>query len=395
MRDRLTSWPRLYYSYSFPQELPITQERRYPAPFIAVSNRSEAGQAPIEIAPKRRSTEAKRRTTLPDDLLTRSDEEAARRLTLKAVAAARAAERRLDDLSDPEALHDFRVSIRRLRSLLRAYKPQLDSAVRSKDRRKLRALQRATGGGREAEVALEWLTKQQGTLAPEHLAGLNWLSATLMARRRECANSLDGEVRGAFRRFADKLEERLAIMKSEQNLLDERAHVSFARTLANLMENHATDLLVQLSQIARMDDAEQLHEARIKGKRLRYLLEPVRSYVNEAQPVVKQTKRLQDALGDLNDVHVLMDEIDRAFEESLRQKAGRIRASLGQGDVERARREASMIEWTGLVELYDRLQNDRRTLIAKIRDKWLDGDLDSLVQRTRDLAHDLRAQDAQ
>jgi CHAD domain-containing protein len=216
-----------------------------------------------------------------------------------------------------------------------------------------------------------------------------------MARRRECANSLDGEVRGAFRRFADKLEERLAIMKSEQNLLDERAHVSFARTLANLMENHATDLLVQLSQIARMDDAEQLHEARIKGKRLRYLLEPVRSYVNEAQPVVKQTKRLQDVLGDLNDVHVLMDEIDRAFEESLRQKAGRIRASLGQGDVERARREASMIEWTGLVELYDRLQNDRRTLIAKIRDKWLDGDLDSLVQRTRDLAHDLRAQDAQ
>jgi len=123
--------------------------------------------------------EPKRRSTLPDDLLFRSDEEAARRLALKCVAAARTAERRLDDPSDREALHDFRVSIRRLRSLLRAYRPQLDAAVRPKDRKRLRAIQQATGGGREAEVALEWLTKQHGDLAPEHLAGLNWLSAIL------------------------------------------------------------------------------------------------------------------------------------------------------------------------------------------------------------------------
>ena len=150
---------------------------------IAVSNRTQARQAPLEIAPTPAPKKPPRRTTLPDDLLDRSDEEAARRLALKAVAAARAAERRLDDRSDPEALHDFRVAVRRLRSLLRAYKPQLESAVRQKDRRRLRDIQRATGGGREAEVALEWLTKQQRDLAPEHLAGLNWLSAKLLASK--------------------------------------------------------------------------------------------------------------------------------------------------------------------------------------------------------------------
>jgi CHAD domain-containing protein len=332
---------------------------------------------------------------LPDDLLDRSDEEAARRLALKGVAAARAAERRLDDRSDPEALHDFRVTIRRLRSILRAYKPQLESAVRQKDRRRLRDIQRATGGGREAEVALEWLTKQQADLAPEHLAGLNWLSAKLMARRRECEHALDGALRTDFRKLADRLEGKLAIMKSEQNLLAERPHTSFSRTLANLTEAHATDLLVQLSTIARMDDSEQLHEARIMGKRLRYLLEPVRAYVDEAQSIVKRAKRLQDVLGDLNDVHVLMDEIDRAFEDSLSQKAGRIKSSLHQGDIERARRDATMLEWSGLVELYSRLEAERRMLIAKLRDKWLDGELDSLVNRSRDLAHDLRARGSQ
>jgi CHAD domain-containing protein len=343
------------------------------------------------VVPKR--SDRKRRNALPDDLLMRSDEEAARRLALKSLSAARAAERRLDDRSDPEALHDFRVAIRRLRSILRAYKPQLEKAVRKKDRARLREIQRATGGGREADVALEWLTKQQKDLAPEHLTGLNWLSAKLLARRRECSQALDGEVREAFKRDAQKLEDRLAIMRSEQNLLADRPHVSFARTLANLTEAHATDLLVQLGQIARMDDSEALHEARIMGKRLRYLLEPVRAYVDEAQPVVKKTKRLQDVLGDLNDVHVLMDEIDRAFDDALTLKAGRIKDSLGKGDIDRARRDASMSEWVGLVELYSRLENERRELISKLRDRWLDGDLDALVSRARNLAHELRVQD--
>ena len=337
----------------------------------------------------------KRPSVLPDDLLSRSDEEAARRLALKALSAARAAERRLGDRSDPEALHDFRVAVRRLRSLLRAYGPQLESSVRKKDRRRLRRIQRATGAGREAEVALEWLTKQQADLAPEHLAGLNWLSAKLLARRRECARSLDGDLREAFKRTAEALEERLAIMRSEQNLLAERPNVSFARTLANLTESHATDLLVQLGQIARMDDSAALHQGRIMGKRLRYLLEPVRAYVQEAQPVVKRSKRLQDVLGDLNDVHVLMAEIDRAFEEALTHKAERIKQSLGRGDIDRARREASMSEWVGLVELYSRLENERRELISKLRDQWLTGELDALVGRARHLAHDLRNLDPQ
>jgi CHAD domain-containing protein len=344
----------------------------------------------VQSVPPSGRPELKRRNSLPSDLLLRSDEEAARRLALKSLAAARVAERRLDDRFDREALHDFRVSVRRLRSLLRAYRPQLENAVPAKGRKRLRAIQRATGGGREAEVALEWLTKQHADLAPEHLAGLNWLSSLLLERRRKCAEDLDAEVRTMFRRTAEKLEERLAIMRSEQNLLAEHSHVLFARTLANLIEAHATDLLANLGQLMSMEHAEQLHQARITSKRLRYVLEPVRAYTNKAQSVVKRSKGLQDVLGDLNDVHVLMREIDQSFEPSMQQKALRVRESLRRGDIDRARREASVSEWAGLVELYDRLDKERRELIAQLRDRWLGGDLDALVARARDLAHDLR-----
>jgi CHAD domain-containing protein len=142
-----------------------------------------------------------------------------------------------------------------------------------------------------------------------------------------------------------------------------------------------------------MDDADKLHDSRISGKRLRYLLEPLRPYVNDAQQVVKQSKRLQDLLGDLNDIHVLMREIDNALEPSMKQRGDRIQASLRSNDIDRARREASMSEWTGFLELHARLREERGLLIAKLRDRWLNGELGALVARARGLAQQLRSMD--
>ncbi|MEM8609117.1 MAG: CHAD domain-containing protein [Myxococcota bacterium] len=346
---------------------------------------SKVTKLPSAKPPKRRKPRA-----LPDDLLWRSSEEAARRLALKSLGAARTAERRLDDRFDREALHDFRVAVRRLRSVLRAYKVELAEVVSPKDRKRLRTIQRATGAGREAEVALKWLKKQHGTLAPEHVAGLNWLSAILLERRRRCSNDLDAQLRASFRTLIDQMEERLAIMRSEQNLLTENTVASFARCAGDLTDAHADELQRVLGHIANLDDTERLHEGRICGKRLRYLLEPLRPYVNEAQPIVKRTKQLQDVLGDLNDVHVLMSEIDTAIQRSMSERADRIRRALAGRDFERARREAVMIEWSGLLELHLRLETERTELIATLRDNWLSGGLDLLVSKARGLARHLR-----
>lgn len=79
----------------------------------------------------------------------------------------------------------------------------------------------------------------------------------------------------------------------------------------------------------------------------------------------------------------------------MQQRAGRVRESLRSGDIERARREASVSEWGGLVELHDRLEKERRELIGQLRDRWLSGDLDALVAQSRDLAQQLRAMDQQ
>jgi CHAD domain-containing protein len=53
--------------------------------------------------------------------LTKSPEETARRLCLGLLQEADEALSRLEQGEDSEALHDFRVALRRLRSVIRAY----------------------------------------------------------------------------------------------------------------------------------------------------------------------------------------------------------------------------------------------------------------------------------
>ena len=55
---------------------------------------------------------------------------------------------------DREALHDFRVAVRRLRSVLRAYRRWLGRAAARKARRRFRSLAATTNDGRDAEVQL-------------------------------------------------------------------------------------------------------------------------------------------------------------------------------------------------------------------------------------------------
>ena len=59
-----------------------------------------------------------------------------------------AAHARLDD-DEADALHDLRVALRRLRSWLRAFRPELSDTVRGRTRRKLSALASATNEARD------------------------------------------------------------------------------------------------------------------------------------------------------------------------------------------------------------------------------------------------------
>src|SRR5688500_16079204 len=113
--------------------------------------------------------------SLPADILDLPALQAVRHVALDFLDQAAAARERLGDPADSEALHDFRVAIRRLRSTARAYPDELAGSVSRKAARRLRRIARATGASRDAEVQLEWLERQRPSLYSRHRPGAAWL----------------------------------------------------------------------------------------------------------------------------------------------------------------------------------------------------------------------------
>lgn len=222
----------------------------------------------------------------------------ARRVALGYLEQAAAACERLGDESDAEALHDLRVAVRRLRSCLRAYEPLLAESASKKKRRRLAKITRRTSPGRDAEVQLAWLAELAGPNAPP---AVRRLRERLEARRNEAYAQLRDELAQRFGRLHDEL--RKSLSSYTVRLDDEGAEdPPFARFTAGVIARELRALTEGLAAIEGVGDLAAMHRARIRGKRVRYLLEPFRDEVEGAHDAVRALKRLQDLLGDLHDL---------------------------------------------------------------------------------------------
>ena len=257
------------------------------------------------------------------ELLDHPASEGARAVALALLADASDAAARTGDASDEEALHDFRVAVRRLRSTLRAWRPVLGKSLRERDVRRLRRVARATNEARDVEVLRAWLAEVGGRLAEEHRGAADWLGARLDHRlRRVLGSGVSGSV-DAFLRRAPRLARRLAAEQSPGPV------EPFGAVLAALVRGQAAAVAEALEAASSPPDAARAHRARIEGKRLRYLLEPLRGTPGlEAAAAVKALKQMQDALGSLNDARVAAAEIATARVEAA---AERVRADGGEG----------------------------------------------------------------
>src|SRR5918999_273576 len=257
-------------------------------------------------------------------LLSRSPEEGARLLALSFLDQAAAARPRLADPADTEALHDFRVGLRRLRSCLRAYRDCLEDSVPKKLARKLRRLASSTGPGRDAEVQIEWLRGRRSHLSSYHRAGLAWLLGRLEERMRDAYAKLAAEVDRDFQDLERELRPRLSVYRTEVHLDAAAPLATLGETTAGILRRQVSELTDHLARIADADDEEEAHRARISAKRVRYLLEPFVEEIPEAGAVVKRFKVLQDLLGDLHDAHVLELEIAEALEHAAAERTRRL-----------------------------------------------------------------------
>lgn len=246
---------------------------------------------------------------LPTDLLDRSAPEASRLLALSYLDEIEVAERRLADPLDTDALHDFRVALRRLRSCTRAYRTELKDSVSKKMRRRLRKLTLATNAGRDAEVHLSWLRNQAERLGSEDTEGLAWLIGRLEGRIYETLDTATTDVGRRFTRLAARFRPRLEILRIEVRRAGASERPSFRQVTGELIRHHTAELGESLRAVGSAENMMEAHRTRIAAKRLRYLLEPLARRVAGVKGLITQLKGLQDVLGHVHDMHVMGEEI--------------------------------------------------------------------------------------
>jgi CHAD domain-containing protein len=223
-----------------------------------------------------------------------------------------------------EALHDFRVAVRRSRAVLRAsrdlFEPEWLDGLRSE----LKWLGGQLGPARDLDVLLEHLRDEQDTVGIEAAPVVKRIERERRRARKRAVGALDSE------RYLALLDElRVAVdhppVRSADLRLDRIARREFrklGRCMASLGES-PTDTA--------------LHRARIRAKRTRYSAElAVPATGRRAERFVGAAKRFQDVVGEHQDAIVAEERI-RAYSESAdaafgagrlveRQRARRARA---------------------------------------------------------------------
>ena len=263
-------------------------------------------------------------TKLPPQLLDRQPEEVSRVLALSLLEEAATALERIGDPKDKEALHDFRVGLRRLRSAIRTYRPYLKDSVPKKTRKALRSVATSTNAARDMEVQLAWVRAQSGRLSKSEIVGLEWLAERLATTgdddRAEQLQSLNRD----FSKIRQVLTRRLSFWKVRLEVADHDKTPSFRRVTGGILREQLATLIAQLEAIRAPEDNPRAHSARIRAKRLRYLLEPLSRAVPGTRAAVKKFKGLQDLLGDLHDTNLMVTEIGTAMEASAIERARRM-----------------------------------------------------------------------
>lgn len=246
---------------------------------------------------------------LPSDLLDRSAQESSRLVALNYLSQIDQARDRLGDALDREALHDFRVGVRRLRSAVKAYRGELEDSISGRMRRQLRKLARATNDGRDVEVQLAWLRKQSDSLGSEDVPGFFWLVGRLEDQKQRTHDRAVADVARRYAKASGKLRRALGVLRIELQTGAGQRLPSFREVTGALAQRQVAEVRNNLGRIRDETDAEQAHRTRISFKRLRYLLEPIARRNRRAGALVRKFKEAQDLLGEHHDMHVLSSAI--------------------------------------------------------------------------------------
>jgi CHAD domain-containing protein len=200
--------------------------------------------------------------------------------------------------NDPEALHDARVALRRLRSYLRTFLPILDPVWAEALRERLGWLNERFAEARDLDVLVETLEQRANAPSSEGVALPPGLLERLRAERDERHSLVQAALRDP--RYLALLEEIVAAARQPQ--LNQHAHEPAFKGMRKLLAAVWKRARKPVREYGRSPDDAQLHEIRIKTKHVRYAAECFEPLAGKrAKVLARHAERLQTVLGDQHD----------------------------------------------------------------------------------------------
>jgi len=218
-----------------------------------------------------------------------------------------AAARRVRTGGDPEAIHDLRVATRRLTAALRAWESLMPAKAGRGACDALRRLRRRVGRARELEVhvALAESRRPDAGANPRVVDTILERLHERLARRRRAAMKRVSPRR--LKRLMGRVEAATAGVRERG-----RNHPGATAEALAVERGNAERAGVALRSAARRPDDVTLHEARLRVKQWRYLLECLEEAMPDAPwQAAEPLRRIQTLLGDIHDRALLRDVFAR------------------------------------------------------------------------------------
>lgn len=195
---------------------------------------------------------------------------------------------------DPEGVHQLRIGLRRMRTVLSVFKPLIKARIYQSQVKQLTLFAKTLDKARDMDVLLyEQLDK-----ADEYPA----LKLRVKEQRHQSYRAARKLIKG--KTFSRYLRQTKKMLKKTKWLKKSASTVTIGvKGLAeHTLENRYQLMLEQIANI-NLDDDTALHKLRINGKKIRYISEFFSFLYQEEKnrPFVSALKNLQTRLGDIHD----------------------------------------------------------------------------------------------
>jgi CYTH domain-containing protein len=200
-------------------------------------------------------------------------------------------------------------------------------------------------------VHLAWLETRQLDVTIAEAPGVERLREELEGRVKEGYGEAVSRAPRKFRKLDRRLRRRLGELETAARASGLSEGVRFATAVERCLPDYAAQLDVYLSHVHTPADEAEAHRARIRAKRLRYLLEPIADDVDGVEDLLRSLKNLQDLLGDLRDAQLLSSlvaELDGRVTDGAPVETG-----------------------SGLRKVAGWLEAEQRELFMRLRESWL------------------------